>query len=122
MRSQDDWDKLANFAETFGHEIDPGFPYLVLANQQNQWVGYACMISVPPAGGPGAPVAVTSWHPQMNPRDLVRGMQVLTDWSLVAYGKAAVLIPDNSPLTDHMDKLGYQLWAPNHRLYTTKPF
>lgn len=121
IRSQDDWDRLANFAESFGHAIDQRFPYLVLVNKDRQWVGYACMVSVPAPGAPGAPVAVTAWHPQMSPRDLVSGMDVLTNWSLVAYGKAAVLVPDGSPLTEHMDKLGYDFWTPHHRLYLTKP-
>jgi hypothetical protein len=120
IRTQQEWDRLANFAESFGHEIDIGFPYVVLINKAKEWIGYACMVSVPSPGSSGTPVMVTSWHPQMSPRDLVRGMQVLTHWSFMGYGKAATLIPDNSPLAPHMEQLGFQLWTPNHRLYTTK--
>jgi hypothetical protein len=120
VRTQEDWDRLFNFAESFGHAIDQRFPHIVLINAAHQWVGYGCMISVPTAGAPGAPVAVTAWHPQMSPRDLVRGMQVLTDWAMVAYGKAAVLIPDGSPLAGHMDALGFESWEVPHRMYITK--
>lgn len=121
VRTQTDWDRLFNFAESFGHTIDQRFPYVVITNDQHQWVGYACMISVPQPGTPGAPVAVTSWHPQMSPRDLVRGMTLLTNWAMVAYGKAATLIPDGSPLTAHMEHLGYESTEPGHRLFITKP-
>lgn len=121
IRSQQDWDRLFNFAESFGHAIDQRFGYVALVNQQRQWVGYAGFISVPAPGTPGAPVAITAWHPEMSPRDLVRGMQALTNWALMAHGKAVVMVPDGSPLTEHMDALGYDFWTPNHRMYLTKP-
>lgn len=117
-RKEEDWQRLITFAASFNHEIDKRFPYLVIMDEDEKWVGYAMMISVPPPGAPGRPVFCTSWHPGVPHRQAVEGIRMFTDWGKTQFGGMATIIPKDSPFRAHMESLGYESWEST--FYVTK--
>jgi hypothetical protein len=119
LRTDEDWERFKTFAESFDHPVDRRFPHVVIKDSNDRWIGYGMMMCVPAPGSPGMPLACTGWHPSATQRECVRGMQLLTDWALMSYGRAATVIPFDSPLLPHMEALGYSNW--NLHFFATKP-
>ena len=117
-RSEEEWGRLTTFAASFHHEIDRRFAHVIISDEDDKWIGYAKMVSVPPPGASGFPVFCTAWHPGTPPRQIIEGIKHFTYWGKMQCGGMGTIIPSDSPFIPHMEALGYESW--NLTFYATR--
>lgn len=90
--------KLAEFARSFGHEIDPRLKTFVAVGDDGEWLGYLQIIP--------QPSTISGWKPGCG-KETIKAVREMKNYCL-SLGVGITWCSPESPLHQFMERLGFK--------------